>query len=77
MNPKPAINEESLNGPSYEEIKKRWNQMSTVYVTFDSAPQTFFYTLINMLKLNQAKNVLEIACGAGKLIPQVLDLKAP
>jgi ubiquinone/menaquinone biosynthesis C-methylase UbiE len=51
--------------------------MSTLYITFDSAPQTFFYTLSNMLKLNEAKNVLEIACGAGKLIPQVLDLKAP
>ena len=51
--------------------------MSTIYITFDSAPQTFFYTLSNMLKLDQAKNVLEIACGAGKLIPQVLDLKAP
>jgi ubiquinone/menaquinone biosynthesis C-methylase UbiE len=29
-----------------------------------------------MLKLNEAKNVLEIACGAGKLIPHVLDLKS-
>lgn len=51
--------------------------MSSIYITFDSAPQTFFYTLSNMLKLDEAKNVLEIACGAGKLIPSVLDLKAP
>lgn len=43
----------------------------------DSAPQTFYYTLTNLLKLNEAKNILEIACGAGKLIPQVMDLKKP
>ena len=29
------------------------------------------------MKLDQSKNILEIACGAGKLIPQVLDLKGP
>lgn len=28
-----------------------------------------------MLKLEEAKNILEIACGSGKLIPHVLDLK--
>jgi hypothetical protein len=51
--------------------------MSELYLTIDSAPQTFFYTLSNMMKLDQSKNILEIACGAGKLIPQVLDLKGP
>lgn len=28
-----------------------------------------------MLKLNEAKNILEIGCGAGKLLSTVLDLK--
>ena len=28
-----------------------------------------------MLKLDQAKNILEVGCGAGKLISTVLDLK--
>jgi hypothetical protein len=51
--------------------------MSKTYTSIDAAPQTFFYSLCNMLKLNEAKNVLEIACGAGKLIPMVLDLKSP
>lgn len=41
----------------------------------DSAPQTFFYTLTNLMKLQEAKNILEIGCGAGKLISTVLDLK--
>jgi ubiquinone/menaquinone biosynthesis C-methylase UbiE len=44
---------------------------------FDSCPQTLYFTLANMLKLDSAKNILEIACGAGKLIPMVLDLKNP
>jgi len=43
----------------------------------DAAPQTFFYTLTNLLKLNEAKNVLEVGCGAGKLLSTVLDLKSP
>jgi|LakMenEpi03Aug12_release.lakeMendotaPanAssembly.Ray.scaffolds.fasta_scaffold2558134_1 ubiquinone/menaquinone biosynthesis C-methylase UbiE len=30
-----------------------------------------------MMKLDSAKNILEIACGAGKLIPMALDLKSP
>jgi cyclopropane fatty-acyl-phospholipid synthase-like methyltransferase len=30
-----------------------------------------------MLKLNEAKNILEIGCGAGKLLSTVLDLKNP
>jgi ubiquinone/menaquinone biosynthesis C-methylase UbiE len=30
-----------------------------------------------MLKLNESNNILEIACGAGLLIPHVLDLKKP
>jgi cyclopropane fatty-acyl-phospholipid synthase-like methyltransferase len=46
-----------------------------LYQVTDSAPQTFYYTLSNMLKLNEAKNILEIACGCGLLIPQTLDLK--
>jgi ubiquinone/menaquinone biosynthesis C-methylase UbiE len=29
-----------------------------------------------MLKLNEAKKILEIACGTGRLIPYVLDLKS-
>lgn len=41
----------------------------------DSAPQTFFYTLTNLMKLQESKNILEIGCGAGKLISTVLDLK--
>ena len=51
--------------------------MAKNYTSIEAAPQTFFYTLCNMLKLNEAKNVLEIACGTGKLIPMVLDLKSP
>jgi cyclopropane fatty-acyl-phospholipid synthase-like methyltransferase len=43
----------------------------------DSAPQTFFYTLSNMLKLQEAKNILEVGCGAGKLLSTILDLKHP
>jgi len=29
-----------------------------------------------MLKLSEAKNILEVGCGGGKLISHVLDLKS-
>jgi hypothetical protein len=45
-------------GPNNDQVRTRWNGMAPVYITMDSTPQTFFYTLSNMLKLNQAKNVL-------------------
>jgi|JI61114BRNA_FD_contig_21_1378121_length_690_multi_3_in_0_out_0_1 cyclopropane fatty-acyl-phospholipid synthase-like methyltransferase len=41
----------------------------------DAAPQTFFYTLTNLMKLQESKNILEVGCGAGKLLSTVLDLK--
>lgn len=43
----------------------------------DSCPQTFFYTLTNLLKLDTASQILEVACGTGRMIPMVLDLKNP
>jgi cyclopropane fatty-acyl-phospholipid synthase-like methyltransferase len=43
----------------------------------DSCPQTFFFSLINQLKIQKADNILEIACGAGLLLPFVIDQKKP
>lgn len=37
--------------------------------------QTFYYTLVNMLQLQEAKHVLEIACGLGKMIPYAVTQK--
>lgn len=55
----------------------KWEQTNPNYASLDSAPQTFFYTISNMLKLDQAKNILEVGCGAGKLLSTILDLKNP
>lgn len=60
-----------------EGSEAKWEQTNPNYASLDSAPQTFFYTLTNMLKLDQAKNILEVGCGAGKLLSTVLDLKNP
>lgn len=49
--------------------------MAGIYQKFDSTMQTFFYTLINMLGLDQAHHILEVACGTGKLLPLALNLK--
>ncbi len=35
-----------------------WDGMTTVYTDFDCSPQSFYYSIINMLNLSKAKNVL-------------------
>lgn len=63
--------------PTIEGVKKQWEVLGDNYSMMDSCPQTFYYTLSNMLKLHSAHKIIEIACGAGKLIPMVMDLKNP
>ena len=58
-----------------EIVKGRWDKFAPVYTLSDSSNQTFFYTLVNMLQVGSAKHILEIGCGAGKLIPYLLHLK--
>lgn len=52
-----------------------WNNMVPMYQEFDSAPQGFYYSLINILDLGHARNILEVGCGRCVLIPQTLVLK--
>lgn len=63
--------------PTIDAVKKQWQQLGDSYSKWDSCPQTFFYTLANLLQLNSATKVLEVACGTGKLLPMALDLKNP
>jgi ubiquinone/menaquinone biosynthesis C-methylase UbiE len=46
-----------------------------MYSRFDAAFHTFYYTLINMIDISKAHNVLEIACGTGKLLPLAVNMK--
>jgi ubiquinone/menaquinone biosynthesis C-methylase UbiE len=46
-----------------------------MYGMFDAAFQTFYYTLINMIDIRKANNILEIACGTGKLLPLAINMK--
>jgi ubiquinone/menaquinone biosynthesis C-methylase UbiE len=46
-----------------------------MYGLFDAAFQTFYYTLINMIDIRKAQNILEIACGTGKLLPLAINMK--
>lgn len=49
--------------------------MATAYSPFDSCMQNFYFTLIHMMRLEKAKHILEVACGAGKFIQLALNLK--
>lgn len=43
----------------------------------DSATQTFYFSLINILRLHEAHNILEVGCGRCTLLPFSLQLKNP
>ena len=58
-------------------IKENWGGMSKFYQNFDSAPQTFYFSLINALSLHEAHHILEVGCGRCTLLPFSLQLKNP
>lgn len=62
-------------GCSTEEIKTLWNGIAPIYNTFDPTFQTFYYTLVNMMRIPEAKHIYEVGCGTGRLIPYTLSLK--
>ena len=69
--------EKKLVAPTFEEIKKQWANIASVYIPQDSTAQTFYFSLINILKLQEAKNILEVGCGRCALLPYTFQLKNP
>jgi ubiquinone/menaquinone biosynthesis C-methylase UbiE len=59
-----------------EELKLLWNGLTPVYSSIDPSMQTFYYTLINMMKISKARHIYEVGCGIGKMIPYTLGLKS-
>lgn len=58
-----------------EQTKTLWNGIAPTYTSYDSVMETFYYTLVNMLKLNKARHIYEVGCGTGRLIPYTIGLK--
>lgn len=65
----------SIKTPSLEDIKEYWNDYTPDYNVFDLAPQTFYYSLSSLMQLHKANNILEVACGTGKLLSFAMDRK--
>lgn len=61
--------------PTIEEVKQNWNDYSTEYNTFDVGPQTLFSSLINIMRMEEAEKILEVACGTGKMLTYALERK--
>jgi hypothetical protein len=38
--------------PTIDEVKKEWNDFSYQYNQFDLGPQTFYYSLVTLLKFH-------------------------
>lgn len=63
------------HGGKAENEKEVWAKFGPVFNLMDSTSTTFYYTLIHMLSLPQAKHILEVGCGSGKLLHQAAFLK--
>ena len=61
--------------PQIKDVKKDWNEFSDEYSKIDLGPQTFYYSLLTLMNMQNAKNVLLVACGTGKLLPIAVMLK--
>jgi hypothetical protein len=52
------MKEEEPIAPTIAQVKSQWEATTPYYQEIDCTPQTFFYTLMNMLKLGESKNIL-------------------
>lgn len=62
-------------GTPIDTLRDKWDDFSDVYCRFDPGPQTFYFSLVNLLKFRECKNILEIACGSGRLLPYIVSQK--
>lgn len=62
--------------PEINQVKKDWNDFTQGYRKIDLGPQTFYYSFLTLMNLQSAKNVLEVACGTGRLLPVAVGLKS-
>ena len=63
--------------PSIAQIQSAWDEYSASYNKFDYCPQTLYYSLLYMMEVWEAKSILEVACGTGKLLPMAVNMKNP
>jgi SAM-dependent methyltransferase len=63
-------------GCTIEELKKLRNNLAPIYHNIDPVMQTFYYTLVNMLRLNKARHIYEVGCGTGRLLPYTVGIKS-
>lgn len=66
-----------VKGKSIKEIRQYWNENSENYLLLDSNANGFYYTLINMLKIEMRKNILEVGAGGGFLYGYSMKRKSP
>jgi SAM-dependent methyltransferase len=62
-------------GCTSEELKKLRNNLAPIYSHIDPVMQTFYYTLVNMMRLNKARHIYEVGCGTGRLLPYTMGIK--
>ncbi|KAL4487248.1 hypothetical protein ABPG72_017967, partial [Tetrahymena utriculariae] len=59
------------------EIKQYWDSFSNLYSQQDDGTNVFYLSLLNMLKVNTRKQILEVGAGAGFLYNHTMNYKRP
>lgn len=60
-----------------KKVEEYWDNFSETYSSFmDKNASVFLTTLINMVKIDQGQDILEIGCGASPLLPLILSRKS-
>ncbi|EAS06071.1 UbiE/COQ5 methyltransferase (macronuclear) [Tetrahymena thermophila SB210] len=60
---------------SITEIEAYWDDFSSQYINMDNGSSLFYLSLINMLKIQDRKSILEVGAGAGFLFNHTMNFK--
>lgn len=64
-----------MRASTIKEIQFFWNNFASEYKNIEQHMNTFSYSLMNMLKFENKKNILEVAAGTGFLFDHYLKRK--
>ncbi|KAL4450403.1 hypothetical protein ABPG74_009109 [Tetrahymena malaccensis] len=65
-----------MAGKSIDQVEAFWDSYSEEYTTYDCGASVFYLSLLNMLKIEKRKSILEVGAGAGFLYNHTLNRKS-
>ncbi|KAL4462371.1 hypothetical protein ABPG72_021916 [Tetrahymena utriculariae] len=65
-----------IAGKTIDEVQAFWDSYSEEYTSYDCGSSVFYLSLLNMLKIEKLKAILEAGAGAGFLYQHTLNRKS-